>query len=110
MSACPSGKKRSFTTKAEAKRFLRYAKRSVAVNGRLRHVYLCQLCGFWHMTTQRSDNSGGKKGIGKCRACPASILWCRMPSGKPNPLDVETVPCEERKGPAREGFRRTVKS
>jgi hypothetical protein len=28
---------------------------------------------------------------GTCRSCGASMVWAKMGSGKPNPLDLETV-------------------
>lgn len=96
--SCPSGK-RGFESKAQARRHLRRARRQAASGGhaRVRHAYECEFCGRWHMTSQPQHYGGGEGGIGKCRACPAEILWARMPSGKPNPLDLATVACEERK-------------
>lgn len=35
---------------------------------------------------------------GTCRACGVAMLWARMPSGRPNPLNVAEVMPEVGKG------------
>lgn len=95
--SCSSGKI-PFSSKAEAKRRVRFLRRQEFTGGSpVKHAYCCPECGYWHMTSQASSApSAGQQG--PCRACKTLMLWVLMPSGKLNPLDVGEVTPQSRKG------------
>lgn len=48
---CPSGKQ-SFRNKGDAQNGMERIQRRNPTTSRLRNVYPCEQCGFWHMTSQ----------------------------------------------------------
>jgi hypothetical protein len=44
-------------------------------------------------------------GTGKCRACPASMVWYRTPNGKNIPIDLDGKQAHFATCPARQQFK-----